>query len=63
MEKETNGTLDNKIIHKYQDYNIKVIIEIPVQNEERDTDLINDIKKIMNNRRAYDLFFKTWIRR
>ncbi|MFG6394511.1 MAG: hypothetical protein K1W24_10120 [Lachnospiraceae bacterium] len=49
MEKETNGTLDNKIIHKYQDYNIKVIIEIPVQNEERDTDLINDIKKIMNN--------------
>lgn len=49
MEKETNGTLDNKIIHKYQDYNIKVIIEIPVQNQERDTDLINDIKKIMNN--------------
>lgn len=49
MGKETNGTLDNKIIHKYQDYNIKVIIEIPVQNQERDTDLINDIKKIMNN--------------
>lgn len=49
MEKEACCTLDNKIIHKYQDCNIKVIIEIPVQNKANDIDIINDIKQIMNN--------------
>lgn len=49
MKKGADDIMDNKIIHKYHDCDIKVIIEIPMQNEERDKDIIKEIKKIMNN--------------
>lgn len=49
MKKGADDIMDNKIIHKYYDCDIKVIIEIPMQNEERDKDIIKEIKKIMNN--------------
>lgn len=49
MKKGADNILDNKIIHKYHDYDIEVIIEVPMKNEERDKDIIKEIKKIMNN--------------
>ncbi|MCX4326026.1 MAG: hypothetical protein OSJ45_01875 [Lachnospiraceae bacterium] len=49
MKKGDDYIMYNKIIHKYHDCDIKVIIEIPKQNEERDNDIIKEIKKIMNN--------------
>ena len=45
MKKGDDYIMYNKIIHKYHDCDIKVIIEIPKQNEERDNDIIKEIKK------------------
>lgn len=59
MEHNINGISGNSNVNKniriYQENNINVIIEIPVQDKERDMEGIADIKKIMNDELLFQI--------
>lgn len=59
MEHNINGISGNSNVSKniriYQENNINVIIEIPVQDKERDMEGIADIKKIMNDELLFQI--------
>lgn len=40
---------DKKILHKYIEGNIEIIIEMPVPDYKRDKECIKEINTIMNN--------------
>ena len=42
-------TTKKGIIRQYQDSGIRVVVEIPIANEQRDKDRIDDIKKMLNS--------------
>ncbi len=42
-------TTKKGIIRQYQDSGIRVVVEIPMANEQRDKDRIDDIKKMLNS--------------
>ena len=44
-----DSSVDNKIIHRYQNEGISVVIEMPKENDSQCKDLMDDIRDIMNN--------------
>lgn len=49
MNAKTSDTINNKVIYEYQDCNIKIILEIPAPNEERDINAVKVIREMMSN--------------
>ncbi len=50
-----NNMDNSNNIQIYQERNLKVVIEIPVPDEERDMEGVADIKKIMNDELLFQI--------
>lgn len=40
---------NSKIVHKYNEKDIEIVIEMPATNNEENKDIINDIEYVMSN--------------
>lgn len=46
---KNNKVLPKKIVEQYIENGIKIMIEMPEPNEERDKEVIEEVRNIMNN--------------